>query len=312
MNKTILLYITLLIFSVGFLSCSNEDESINIENPKEVSLVISPSGSSRAKTVDADNLESEQTINNLSIFLTKPSSTVIVDKYIHYNFSSIADNRKMVTLPLDPAVIKQKDIYIVANHDDISLLNSYTTISNLMNLATPVADANNLLIPENGFSMFGSTLNYDFTSGNQALVSLVRTVGKMRIKLTFPNATYVGTNNTFRVENAAKYTFISSDATLTVPDDAYFNYSTDIAFTETSAQEYNAITYLYEAVGEVPVLKIQSFLNNTTQSFSLNLPAPRRNYLYDIEVEIYPGVQGVNSNLKSTIMPEMKANITVK
>ncbi|MDR2955028.1 MAG: hypothetical protein LBV43_08100 [Prevotella sp.] len=310
MKKTVL-YIAFIIISVVFAACSNDDDIItDNEETDKISLIINPVANMQTKVVDDDNLASEETIKNLSIFFTEPSSTVIVDKYIHYNFRNVDDDRKLVILSLNPEVVKQKDIYIVANCDDVGMLNSYTTVSNLKNMPTPIADSLNLLVPEDGFPMFGATLNFDFTTKEVAVVNLERAVTKMRITLKFLDSTYVGTNNTFRIQKAAKYTTISSEGSLTIPTDAYYNYISDMPFNENSAQEYIAIAYLYESA-EVPILNIQSFLNNEVQTFSVRLPLPLRNYLYDIEVDILPENQTTSSSLKSeAVQVVVKSKIT--
>lgn len=292
--KKIGLYIAFLCLVV-LMSCAHDMSDQIQEEQQGISLLLMPSVN-YTRAVDDDNLTSEQIINNLSIFLTEPSSTVIVDKYIHYNFTTIDATCKLVNLPLDPATVGEKDIYVIANHDDVRALNSYTTVANLQNLMTPSINTNSMLMPENGFCMYGVTSGYDFsTQGNtRAKVSLIRTCAKYRIKLTFSDASYSSTENSFNIRNIAMYTPVGPGATITTPSDAYYDYPNNIPLPETSAGVYSNIIYIYESA-QVPTMAIEAVLNGETETFLVRLPLPQRNYLYDIEVEINPAVASTRS-----------------
>lgn len=66
-----------------------------------------------ATMVDEDNLESEQTIKTIALFLTEPSSTKIVYKYINIG-SMDMDKYKLVTLPL-PGIRTREEGYLSDN-----------------------------------------------------------------------------------------------------------------------------------------------------------------------------------------------------
>lgn len=287
--KKIALYIAFII-SIAFVGCSQDEDEIKVEKTQNISLFINPVNNIRTKVIDDDNLASEQTINDLSIFLTDPSTDAITNKYIHQSFTSAEEGCKIISLPITPDEAQTKDIYVVANFNDAASLNALSSIAALKQLATPQTDATNLLDPAKGFAMFGETLNFNFTTQTETLVpvEMVRTVAKIRVKLTFADTDYIGTNNSFLIENAAQYTFLDNSGS-SIPSDAYFNYTTPVALNRgANSQEFNNTTYIYES-GASPIMNVSTTIGNPAEvkQYTINLPQPERNHLYDVDIQIF-------------------------
>lgn len=292
-----ILSVTLLLL---YSSCSEDTEDYTENKPSSVSIKLVQQTGFSTKVVDEDNLLSEQTVKNISVFLTEPSSNVITYKYVYSGFSSV-DDYKLITLPLDPATVLRKDIYIVANYNNVSTLDSVSTLDDLKALTTPAVDKTNNLIPENGFCMYGSTLDFNFNDGTNspAIVNLIRSCAKIRINVTFPENPTLSTNNSFLIQNAAKYTYVIGRTKNNLGTADYFTYAAPIALVDNGTHVYTQTTYVYEA-DNVPILYIYTYMNGTSamQEFSTNLPRPVRNHLFDISIEIYSG--DVPSGTKST------------
>lgn len=249
-----------------------------------------------ARLADEDNLESEQTIHNLSIFFTEPSSEVITHKYVNAGFTTV-DDYKLVTLPVSLSELGRKDIYVVTNYDNASL-NAVTTLGELRGKTTPVVNKNNNFDPEKGFCMYGKTADFDFNNEERqpAIVYAVRTCAKYRVTVRFPENPTLSTDNSFLISGAANYTYIVDDAGMSIPSNAYFNFAKEIPLVADDAgAAYSNIAYVYEA-SQAPGIHIYTRMNNSakTQEFTASLPLPERNYLYDIEVQIYEGQSRVS------------------
>lgn len=281
-------YILPLIFFIIITGCS-EDSLPDYKQEKSVQIKLMQQTGFTTKLIDEDNLESEQFVKNISVFFTEPSSNVVTDKFIYSGFTTV-DDYKLITLPLDAATLQTKDIYIVANYDTINKLNAVATIQDIQALTTTWSDKNNLLLPENGFCMYGSTLGFNFNDGSNtpAVVNLVRTCAKIRINLTFPENPTLSTDNSFLIANAANYTYLVQNNEVILPLTDYFTYAAPLPLTNDGTGKYTGITYIYEA-SQAPKLYIYSHINNSTaaQEYSADLPNPWRNHLYNIDVMIY-------------------------
>jgi len=273
----------LLVFSI---SCSNE-ELVDTPNANKATIKLKQTGF-QAMLVDGDNLESEQTVKNMTLLFTDPSSDIITHKYIDVSFSS-TDDSKIVTLPIDPSELNRKDIYVIANYNNTDF-STLASLNDLKSKTTPVVDENNLLEPANGLCMYGKTLDFDFNNNTNdiAIVYAVRTSAKYRITLTFPQNSSLSTDNSFLITNIAGYTTIVDDIENDIPSGSYFDFTEAIPL---EAGEENAnmnVVYAYEAV-QAPEIYIYTHINNSSeaQEFSAKLPIPERNYLYDIDVRVY-------------------------
>ncbi|MCD8043957.1 MAG: hypothetical protein LUH10_12925 [Tannerellaceae bacterium] len=306
MKKIVCYMLTFL--SITLAGCSREDQ-----HPESEGAVIKLAVPKAflTKVVDGDNLAVEQTVNNISLFFAEPSATTITFKYVNTGFTTSGDYQ-IISLPVEPQDLQTKNIYVVANYDDEEALNALATIDDLKTMITPEVDKTNNLDPENGFCMYGSTLNFDFTAGSDAIVDLVRTCAKIRVNLTFPENPGLSTSNSFLIQNAARYTYIIKNSTAMLPLTDYFNFAAPINLVDNGADAYVNNAYIYEATA-LPVITIYTHINNSTeqQEFTANLPLPQRNYLYDLQIEIYEE-ETASRSTESIIKPSYRAVSTLR
>lgn len=257
-----------------------------------------------SRTVNDDNLASEQAVYKLSVFLTEPSGSTIIYKYVNSGFSASGDILQ-VPLPLDASELLVKDIYVVTNYDNDEILEAIGTVQQLKATQTPSVNKNSNLDPGNGLCMYGTLSGFDFSSGTP-LVTLERTCAKYRFTLTFPQGSDLSTANSVVIANAAAYTFLAENSGQSIDPGAYFNFASPMPLVSDGAGNYSAITYVYEA-SQAPVMYIYTNMNGEGQTFSAALPMPARNFLYDIEIEIHhnmsrsdPGVYTMNAKITET------------
>ncbi len=286
-----LVYILFIILSFAYTSCSEDSmTSVDGGSGKTVSIQLVPQMVSSSKLIDEDNLASEQIVKNVSIFFTEPSSNAVIGKYVNWGFTDLNDY-KLVTLSLDPAVIQSKDIYVITNYNNANNLNAVSTLDDLKALMTPVAGEGNNLSPDNGITMYGETLNFNFNDGTNspAVVNVDRTCAKYRITVEFPENPVLSMNNHFLIANAARYTYVVKNNSSSLPTTAYYTYAASLPLVY-NGSAHTANTYVYEAT-QVPKLYLYTQMSNMsgTQTFSADLPRPWRNYLYDIKVQVYSG-----------------------
>ncbi len=109
-------YSFILLMAAVFLAGCETDNDMNLE--KKVYLSFAPLANIVTRST-ADNLPEEYAIKNLSVFLTEVGSNTIISSYPNIGFTP-ADpnpagdtlNHKLITLPLDPATIQRKDVYV--------------------------------------------------------------------------------------------------------------------------------------------------------------------------------------------------------
>ena len=174
-------------------------------------------------------------------------------------------------------------------------------MDDIKNLNTPTVDKNHDLDPNEGFCMYGELLNYDFTDTNSsAIVSMERTCAKYRVTLTFPDNPVLSTDNTFVIANEASYTHIVNGLRTGIPDSDYFNIASPISLEADGTGKYINTVYMYEAE-KAPKIYIYTRINNSSQKqeFSTELPAPYRNYIYDIDIQIYESKDSHTTRLVS-------------
>lgn len=286
-------YLILFLVALPLICC--EDHNNPAGEQETVYIGFTPAEITRAVT-GADDLPEEYEIRNLSIFLADPGSNVIANRFVHQPFSSVDPatemNYKQVALPLDPAGIGRKDVYVVANCPDIASLDAVTSLDGLRALQTPEATVTEgLSAATAGLPMYGESpdMNLATTSaGNPALVTLKRTCAKLRITLTFTDDSWVGTDNAYSVENVAPYTFYANNTPSSfVPGDMISYPRT--AFSSVDAQQFESVAYIYES-SLPPYIRIHTNLGGEAKEYFINtgLPVPVRNNLYDIEIQIYP------------------------
>ena len=307
MYKLIFIVSIILLCNVG---CSDGDMP-NPEVDKTAYIKMQQNLFKSANMVDEDNLESEQVINTIALFLTEPSSQEIAYKYT--NIGSInMDGYRLIALPLQVSELQKKDVYLITNYKNINL-SAVNTMDDIKNLNTPTVDKNHDLDPNEGFCMYGELLNYDFTDTNSsAIVSMERTCAKYRVTLTFPDNPVLSTDNTFVIANEASYTHIVNGLRTGIPDSDYFNIASPISLEADGTGKYINTVYMYEAE-KAPKIYIYTRINNSSQKqeFSTELPAPYRNYIYYIDIQIYESKDSHTTRLNG-IEPQYKMRTTVQ
>lgn len=274
---------------VCLLAGCNPQETEEPVGGHTVAIYLRATDGFHTRVVDADNLASEQTINNISLFFAEPSTTTFTHTFIHTGFT-ISGDYQLITLPLEPTELLTKDIYVIANYDDTGTLETLTSTTQLLDMHTPEVDKTNNLDPSKGFCMYGFLLDADFTDTSQSplTVGLTRACAKYRINLTFPDDPNLSTVNSFLIQQAAKYTYIIDNNTHVLPLTDYFNFAAPLPLTNNGADVYTNMVYLYDATA-APAITIYVYLGGSaiTQEFTGDLPIPQRNYLYDINIEGY-------------------------
>lgn len=310
--KKIYYFIVLVALVLLSGSCSDDGSYLEETPDKQVVLKLFQEEAARSRTVDADNTEEEQTINNISVFFTEPSSDVITHKFVHSGFTRVDDYR-LIVLPLDPATLQTKDIYVIANYDNTNALDAIQSTNDLKTLTTPKVNKTQHLLPGNGIVMYGSTDGFNFNSGTNAtaIVNIVRTYAKIRLSLTFPENAKLSTNNSFLIQDAATYTYVVRNDQMSLSPNDYFTYAASVPLTDNGNQAYINTTYIYEST-RAPRLYIYTYINNsaTQQEYSVDLPVPYRNYLYDIKIEIYEAT--TKNRTRSDEAGELHYNTQIK
>jgi hypothetical protein len=262
------------------------------EASKGVELLLLPSRSAG----DNDNLPQEYALLNLSLLLTEPGDDRFVQRFVHTSFSGAGGDAspacKLVNLPLDEALQRTYDLYVVANFDNTDALNRLQTLSDLRDLTTPKLLPNNRLSTERGLPMYGELPGADLsTAGAQPLtVSLQRICAKVRVTLTFTDPHWVGTDNRFSLNDAAPFAYFMPRQEWT-PQQMGTNLVNYLylAMTQVDSQTFTGTAYVYESPVQ-PALELYTILNNRERRFVArdHFPLPVRNRLYDILLEVLP------------------------
>lgn len=292
------------------VSCSDNDMPEPDIN-KTAYIKIQQNLFKSATMADEDNLESEQTIKTIALFLTEPSSTKIIYKYVNIG-SMDMDKYKLVTIPLQLSELQKKDVYLITNYGNTNL-SAVETMDDIEELNTPAMDKNHVLDPSEGFCMYGKLLNFDFSNTNSsAIVNVERTCAKYRITLTFPENPVLSTDNTFVIANEASYTHIVDGLRGGIPDTDYFNIASPLPLKPDESGKYMNTVYMYEAE-KAPQIYVYTRINGSSvkQEFSADLPAPYRNYMYDIDIQIYENYDSRTTRTDATA-PQYKMEMTVK
>lgn len=276
------LFIITFLFPLLFTGCDSGETSGKTEG---TTIRLSNQSFRHTRVVDADNLEIEQTVLNISVLLTDPGSDAITNRYVDAGFSTVDDYR-LVTLPDEPSALQTKDIYVVANYTDTDLT-TLTTITELHSLSTPAVNKTDNLDPTRGFSMYGMTAGFDFTSGETAEVYVSRACAKIRVTMTFPDDPGISTDNEFLIGYAAGYTYLTDyNPPRVLPRESYFNFAENMPLADNGNDSYTGIAYIYESASH-PILYLYTHMEGSAQEYSAELPLPERNHLYECDVRIY-------------------------
>lgn len=286
-------------------ACHNDGEPFR-ETPREASLVLRPAPSLKAAG-DPDDLPAEYAVKDLSVFLVAPGGTTVLNRFIHTGFTPSGDNCTLVSLPLDPTTAAFRDIYVVANCNDIASLNAILSVNDIKALETPQGPLTTAAMP-----MYGQAANINLgvtSAASPAGITLTRACAKLRITLENPAA---GADNAFIVENAAPCTLYAPGNPLTFGTPELIAYP-QAALDLVSAGTYQGITYIYESV-QPPRLRILTSIDGTAREYVAgpNFPLPVRGYLYDISVRVLPSGLSATLELHARGMDGSRSVLTYK
>jgi hypothetical protein len=265
----------------------------------------------------ADNLPEEFAIKNLSVFLAEVGSNTIIERYPNIGFTPadpnpVGDtlNHKLITLPLDPSTIGRKDVYVVANHSGAALP-TITTVSQLKAIQTSAANAVAGLSTANGLPMFGELLNANLSGTSReaaAVIPLTRVCAKFRVTLTFVDAAYAGTGNSFTMIDVPTHTFYGGSGAGAVGLITY----PATTLSAVGALQYQGVAYVFESM-TVPTISVNTTINSEAKTYLINtsLPVSSRNNLYDIDVRIYRPVSPRSASAVNREKPICKVAIYV-
>lgn len=284
-----------MLLSGMFLSgCTDDDiKSIPIEEaPSGVTIQVAPS---RAASEVADNLPEEYAVLNLSLFLTDAGSEEVTDRFVHQASTAFRSvdmlNCRRISLPLEAAALPRKDIYVVANYDDKSTLESIRTLSDLRALTTPKLQGTRYMITtERGLPMYGEALNVDLNTGEETPVNIMlqRLCAKIEVVIDFTDPAWVGTNNRFAIDNAASYTYFVPNGTFSIAPDDLVSYP-GIMMEQLSDTRFRHISYVYESM-TLPYMHLYTVVGGQLREYIAkdNFPLPVRNRLYNVLIEMLP------------------------
>lgn len=284
--KTGYIYMAFTLALLWLTACHNDGESFE-QTPLQASLVLTPAPSLKAAG-DPDDLPAEYAVKDLSVFLVAPGGNTVLNRFVHTGFTPSGDSCTLVSLPLNPATVAFRDIYVVANCNDIASLNAITVVGDIQALATPQGALTSAVMLSGGLPMYGQAANVNLggtSAASPAGITLTRACAKLRV--TLENAA-AGTDNAFIVENAAPYTLYAPGTALPFSPAELITYP-QVALDPVSAGTYRGITYIYESM-QVPRLKIRTSIDGTAREYVAgpNFPLPVRGYLYDITIRVLP------------------------
>lgn len=275
-------------------ACHNDGEPFR-ETPREASLVLRPAPSLKAAG-DPDDLPAEYAVKDLSVFLVAPGGTTVLNRFIHTGFTPSGDNCTLVSLPLDPTTAAFRDIYVVANCNDIASLNAILSVNDIKALETPQGPLTTAAMLSSGLPMYRQAANINLggtSAASPAGITLTRACAKLRVTLENAQA---GADNTFIVENAAPYTLYAPGSPLTFSPPELVAYP-QVALDPVTAGTYQGIIYIYEST-QIPRLRILTSIDGTAREYVAgpNFPLPVRGYLYDISIRVLPS--GLSATLE--------------
>ncbi|MDR0982246.1 MAG: hypothetical protein LBM07_03240 [Culturomica sp.] len=277
------------------ISCNREKFTDELPE-KEAKLLIA----TRAQNYDSNELPEEYALNNLSIFLTDTSSNIITHKFVYVPYSSVdgelPTESKLVTLPIDVSILTVKDVYVIANCDNEAAFNAVKTLDDLQALKTKKLVYPTMINTTRGLPMYGELGKVDFRKSIEIpqCIYLNRICSKIRVRLYFADAGWIGLRPNFILENVASFGNYSPVPAKAGENDLV-NYPA-IYFEMISQQEYAGIAYIYES-SVAPQLRLRFVLNGVEKEYVTDpgFPVPVRNYLYDIELTVYKPKQSASS-----------------
>jgi hypothetical protein len=261
-------------------------------HPSGISLLLSAVGS---EATDSEaNLPEEYAILNLSIFMADAGSETFSERFVYQSFTAVPGSGihgcQQVRLPIDPATVGHKDIYVIANYDNIANLHAISTLSDLKALRTPRVAIGNMISIQRGLPMYGESLNVDLSgSATQPVpVDLIRTCAKFEFILSFPDPEWIGTNNRFTILEAQSYTYFVPNPDV-VPREDLIQYPQIILTPQADDPSlFKGVVYIYESEYHLSFISVQTVVDGKSKEYVIDksVPLPARNQMYSILVEI--------------------------
>jgi hypothetical protein len=288
-------------------SCENpvylEEESA--EPTSEVYMIMSAAAASDP----VYNLPEEYAILNLSVFVADAGSETITDKFVYQSFtadpSSGDPSCQKVTFPSNFKRTGSKDIYVIANHNNAASLTAVNTVSDLRGLRTPQLSQGHLIPFERGLPMYGESLGVELsdTTTEPLHITLIRTCAKIDFNLSFPDPTWVGTNNRASILQAQSYTYYVPNSDQ-IPDTDLVQYPEVTLRPQPDPTKFQATIYIYESKYYLSYISIKTVVGGKNKEYVVNnnVPLPVRNHMYSVLVEILHPLTG----------PDAKATARVK
>ena len=160
--------------------------------------------------------------------------------------------------------------------------------------------------------MYGVFKGFDLSNtSTTAFLILVCTCAKIRVRVSFPDASHMSSNNRFFLKNVAASTTMEYNSAL--PKQSYFDFSSSDLLSmsyNSSLNKYENLVYVYESK-TTPQIYLYTHLDNfsDSQECKTNRTIHKRNYLYDIDILVFKSStkaksdQNYNTNytFKSTI-----------
>jgi hypothetical protein len=263
----------------------------------EVAMVMA------ASSEDIYNLPEEYAILNLSIFMADAGGEKITDKFVFTSFvaepSSGTAGCKKVTFPSSFAPTGRKDIYVIANHDNAATLNAIATVSDLRALRTPRILQGHLIAYERGLPMYGESLDVALsaTAAEPPHITLTRTCAKVDLTFSFPDPTWVGTNNRFTILQAQSYTYYMPNTTV-IPTTDLVRYPEITVLPQSDPSIFNAVIYIYESKQYPSYISFKTVVKGRNKEYVVDtgVPLPVRNHMYSVLVEILHPLTGPVAN----------------
>ncbi|MDR0939633.1 MAG: hypothetical protein LBN29_09875 [Mediterranea sp.] len=244
------------------------------------------------------DLPEEYAILNLSLFMAEPGGDELTDRFVYQPSTPIASadpgclGCRQVKLPVDPTTLGRKDIYVIANHDNVAALGDLRTVTDLKNLRTTRMRNEGRILLSRGLPMYGESPDTDLGAATSPThIRLSRVCAKIQVDLTFTDPSWTGSNNYFRVEDAASYTYFAPNANFSIGADELIEYP-QIILIQQDAQRFSGTAYIYESA-RVPHITLYTVVGGRPREYvlSTNFPLPTRGRMYHISVEIFPPLE---------------------
>jgi hypothetical protein len=250
------------------------------------------------------NLPEEYAILNISIFVADAGGETFTDKFVYQSFtadpSSGDPSCQKVTFPSNFKPTGNKDIYVIANHDNVATLKAINTVSDLRSLRTPRLSQGHLIPFERGLPMYGESLGVEFSEAEPMHIKLIRTCSKIDFTLSFPDPTWRGTNNRASILEAQSYTYYvpNTDA---IPATDLVQYPEVTLRPQSDPSLFQAIIYIYESRYYLSYISLKTVVNGKNKEYVINsnVPLPVRNHMYSVVMEILHPLTGPDA--KATI-----------